>query len=242
MLQNQTIYPLYTTHDKIYLFVQDKDFGSVLYDAKDSIESINIDVSIEDEIKLVMKAIEEDDYRRLRPLLASSRGVGGGKSFLCERLRVHLMSYHPDLLTLAITFHNDHPLTNLELIQFDKELQRCFQLTEMQRYKNIYSLTILARLISNFYGIDLETSIQLICNDLRNFTGKLNPINMISDFISFMILKLNATEKEIPTFRKITGFFLIMDETIKVEENLSNYFPDITLELMKVKTKVVFTT
>jgi hypothetical protein len=159
-----------------------------------------IDLSIEACVRMMDKALDEQHGRR-KPLLAISRGPGGGKTRCFEEIRGNFLRSKPNVLTLAITFNHRWTLTATEV----EDIQ-----TSRRRISNARIILHLLshRMLSVFYGEKLTSTITM----LGDLPKKTSPESMFRGTIRHMIKKLNRTT--------IDSFVLMIDEAFMVYDIL----------------------
>jgi hypothetical protein len=176
-----------------------------------------IHLSIEACVGMMDKALDEQHGRR-KPLLAISRGQGGGKTRCFEEIRRNFLRSKPNVLTLAITFNHRWTLTATE-VEDIKTGRRCMSNTKIILY------LLSHRMLSVFNGEEL-TSTATMLGDLHK---KTSPESMFRGTIRHMIKKLNRTT--------IDSFVLVIDEAFMVydilgvpeDEDLYEFVKDVML-------------
>jgi len=141
---------------------------------------------------------------RFKPLFATLRGSGGGKTrALIELLRAFLQREEHDVLPLAMTFNNMTPLDN----------------TEMGLLSSIsgdYALCVTVRLAVAFYGLSFVSCQDNYLYPQREAFAKLNPIGIISGFFAHAFKKIRQLRPS------ITAIVVLYDEAARGQEVFIN--------------------
>jgi hypothetical protein len=154
--------------------------------------------------EFLQKAISTIDYSlakspcpRSKPLLATMRGVGGGKTRFLEEIGKHLRT-RPETLTISVTFNGITNWKPDEIIHSnDPEL--------------VFALGIIARLASAFYRIPFTESVGRM-KIKTDFFSSFDPIYvplLLREFCKFLIAKAGKPVKE---------FVLMVDEVALIQE------------------------
>jgi hypothetical protein len=154
--------------------------------------------------EFLQKAISTIDYSlakspcpRSKPLLATMRGVGGGKTRFFEEIGKHLRT-RPETLTISVTFNGITNWKPDEIIHSnDPEL--------------VFALGIIARSASAFYRIPFTESVgrmKIKTDFFSSFDSIYVPL-LLREFCKFLIAKAGKPVKE---------FVLMVDEVALIQE------------------------
>ncbi len=140
-----------------------------------------------------------------KPLLASVRGVGGGKTRAVEEIR-HVLETDPTLLCLAVTFN-----CNLEICQEERDFWENFP-----SIKDQYSFSIVSRMAAVLFDISLPD----VCD---RFRGQIQPLESFSTefirrFVVYAVYRVNTDPRRTGPWK--TSFIFLVDESAKLNDVL----------------------
>eukprot|EP00971_Amphidinium_carterae_P338616 6476027-Amphidinium_carterae.1 len=140
---------------------------------------------------------------RTKEVLATLRGVGGGKTRALEEMRWELLD--TDAVPLAITYNSGMPFLDVELTTWSKD------------YRINYALGVVARLASVLYGRDLAEMRGLLRARSTNWGWNMDddayPKELIRGFLKHAVAKLKQVRD-----RRISGIIVLADEVMKAED------------------------
>eukprot|EP00971_Amphidinium_carterae_P338007 6475142-Amphidinium_carterae.1 len=149
---------------------------------------------------------DRQDFRS-KKVLATLRGVGGGKTRALEEMRWELLG--EDVLPLAITYNSGMNFTPAAEFSWSTKYEVC------------YALGVVARLASVLYGQAPERMMQKLTD--RSTTWGLDmdysyPTKLIRGFLQHAIQKVKAVRSD------ISGVIVLVDEVIKAESAFADAY------------------
>jgi hypothetical protein len=165
--------------------------------------------------QIILEDSELEPDARLKPLHATMRGMGGGKTRTLEEIRRCLFQ-QKSVFPIAITF-NSHWIPGYNGVG-NVIHDKCFGVDDPIFF---YELAIVSRMASMFFEKDLGE----IQSRLRSQLHLLSrPIDLIESMVVFMINRLS-------NYRRVDYFILLIDEAVAMQTYIRkhfNYFDDIT--------------
>ena len=157
----------------------------------------------------VLTAAEMEPDTRSKPVCATVRGQGGGKTRALEEIRRAILGTRPNVLPIAITFNKDS----------DSDIDSWGAVETPQLY---YALSLVARMASSFYDISFAKARNLLLLSLPALIefGVLNfedlHILMIREFVVIMMEAMSAHNRTVDTF------VLLIDEAVRMERKMQS--------------------
>jgi hypothetical protein len=169
-----------------------------------------IDFSPADAAELVRRALNEPPGRG-RPLIGILRGTGGGKTRSLEEVKFYFLQNdeNHDILSISITFNSNWD-SDTDLLKKSKHF------CPMPTQKVVFA--IISRIASMVYGEDL-LKIQSILT--ANFKAAFSLVDSDDDYLSpkiFAEFCYHIIEKVRSTGKKVTGFVLLIDEAVRIQD------------------------
>eukprot|EP00299_Pterocystis_sp_00344_P005665 c1729_g1_i1.p1 GENE.c1729_g1_i1~~c1729_g1_i1.p1 ORF type:complete len:660 (+),score=47.26 c1729_g1_i1:33-2012(+) len=159
--------------------------------------------------KDILETCEMDASDRDKPLFATIRGVGGGKTRCIEEIREHLHTV-AGVLPLAITF-NIHWNLNYAEIDF---------------WKNCglsgYAMAVVARMASVLYGLPLSDICFLLSNKIETLQRDIQ-FKDVAFIVSFIAHAVQVVRNFFQT--AVDTFVLLIDESARAESLLDTQDP-----------------
>ena len=157
-------------------------------------------------IQTVLTAAEIEPSTRRKPLCATVRGQGGGKTRALEEIRRAILCTRPNVLPIAITFNHKSECS------FDSW-------SAVETPQLYYALSLVARMASSFYDIDFKDVMGILSMRLPAFTFPKhlelkNAENLIREFVVIMMEAMSAHNRTVDTF------VLLIDEAARMETHI----------------------
>jgi hypothetical protein len=138
------------------------------------------------------------------------RGQGGGKTHVLEEMRRELL-LKEGVLCIGVTYNSD------TTIDEDRETW-----TDAKKPYSKYSLSLISRMASSFFGISFKTSFSVISKyGLVKVADQHDEQEMIREFIVYMVSRLRAAGRPVDTF------VLLVDEVVKFQEYMESKFSNV---------------
>lgn len=179
------------------------DTGCIMVHAHIHMANPLIDFDLENSLDLIQAVCEEPSHPRSKPVIATVRGIGGGKTRCFEEIRRSLL-IDDEVLPIAITFN-----CNSEI---NLSLERWY---EGDNESLNFALSIIARMFYAIYGLAFGSFIELLklmkthipLVDLSGLDGAILIRTAITVIVEIF------SEK----YRLINKFVLLIDETIRYQ-------------------------
>ena len=159
-------------------------------------------------IQTVLTAAEMEPSTRRKPVCATVRGQGGGKTRALEEIRRAILCTRPNVLPIAITFNH----------KSDCSFDSWGAVETPQLY---YALSLVARMASSFYDIDFKDVMGILSMRLPAFTFPKhlelkNAEKLIRGFVVIMMEAMSAHNRTVDTF------VLLIDEAVRMERKMQS--------------------
>ena len=157
----------------------------------------------------VLTAAEIEPSTRRKPVCATVRGQGGGKTRALEEIRRAILCTRPNVLPIAITFNHKSECS------FDSW-------GAVETPQLYYALSLVARMASSFFDISFAKAGNLLLLSLPALIefGVLNfedlHILMIREFVVIMMEAMSAHNRTVDTF------VLLIDEAVRMERKMQS--------------------
>lgn len=168
-----------------------------------SIPLIDFDPSINAEKLMTDSKVEPSP--RDKPLFAIVRGMGGGKTRAFEEIR-RVLLFKENVLVIGVTFNLDMTEKSTDPWPGIKSPYESF------------ALSILSRFASMLFELDLRTTKSLMLKAGLDIFKTMDAIEIIQLFIAWMVEKIQV-------YRPVTTFILLLDETLRMEEEFLSVYP-----------------
>ncbi len=200
------------------IFNTNKDLGCIINSPLETMTNPYLGSNITDTALLLKEYAMMNPSPRRKPLLVCVRGMGSGKTRLFEELRRE-MYLDPNVLPIAITFNCKTAYENRE-VEFESRNEQDNKMRAVQSA----SISIITRMASVFYGLDLN-KVQALVND--QIDALKYSFNCEDLYISFtQLMRRQLAEAGCG----VNAFVLYVDETVRLHDELSKkYGRDIDL-------------
>ena len=180
-----------------------------------------VDFNVPEAVKVIDNAIEiPAENVRDKPLVATTRGSGSGKSRAIEELRLHYLLNSSDTLAIAVTFNSKWDFDSTELQPFIE----MFTNTKLS-----IAMSIVARMLSMLYeDLDLEDArvliITVITSIINDKWKEFTLVDKQSKFAANLLVGAIVHVKEAverKSSKKIKKFVLFIDESSRVNDAIN---------------------
>ena len=159
-------------------------------------------------IQTVLTAAEIEPSTRRKPLCATVRGQGGGKTRALEEIRRAILCTRPNVLPIAITFNKD---SNSDIDSWGA----------VETPQLFYALSLVARMASSFYDIDFCDLSNTMNDHLPNILHynrrrSSGATELIREFVVIMMEAMSAHNRMVDTF------VLLIDEAVRMERKMQS--------------------
>ena len=200
------------------IFNTDEDLGCIINSPLETMTNPYLGSNITDTVLLLKEYAMMDPDPRRKPLLVCVRGMGSGKTRLFEELRRE-MYLDPNVLPIAVTF-NGYTEYGANDIEFEPRNEQDNKMRAVQSA----SISIITRMASVFYGLDLNKVQALVNDQIDNLKYSFDREDLYITFIQLMRHQLAEAGCGVNTF------VLYVDETVRLHDELSKkYGRDIDL-------------
>ena len=154
----------------------------------------------------MLTAAEIEPSTRRKPVCATVRGQGGGKTRALEEIRRAILCTRPNVLPIAITFNKD---SNSDIDSWGA----------VETPQLFYALSLVARMASSFYDIDFCDLSNTMNDHLPNILHynrrrSSGATELIREFVVIMMEAMSAHNRMVDTF------VLLIDEAVRMETHI----------------------
>lgn len=185
------------------------DLGCIINNPKDTMRNPLLGVDLAATVGTVMKVVNEPCSQRLKPLLVTVRGTGGGKSRLFEELRRSLYN-NKTILPIGITFNSKATMINIEFA--------CDTSTQSA------ALSVITRMASVFFGVNFGDMLMVVQSQLKFLDQQFAASYLYSTFLNMILQKM------IDADAAVKGVVLFIDEILQFQMVLRRYYAEQTSE------------
>jgi hypothetical protein len=137
--------------------------------------------------------------------------MGGGKTRAFEEMRKVLLE-EEGVLTIAVTYNSHWSVSSESGESYDS----WGKWIHAENAEISYALSLISRMASMFYGLELTKIVEMMNNGRLTFPGN-DPKELIRFFVRHML-------EGIAKYRRVDTFILLVDETLRMEDSIVNRF------------------
>eukprot|EP01042_Synura_sphagnicola_P036348 gene36348-biopygen3115 len=199
---------------ELYHTLEFREQGQII-DAKERLEMQLLDFNPSTWAKKILDSANKDKPGRFKPLFATVRGSGGGKTRAWTEIRREILLNYEKVFVLAITFNSAWEVGGTD------------EWLGVRSPRTSYTFSVMARMLSMFFNVPLNN----ICHLMRNRSTGLKDVfqdaeGWEQDMIVELILWMTGRVKEYrPT---VDTFVLLVDEVVRMETYIQeNFVPSV---------------